>query len=210
MIDAKEYLFFGQNCILDDLTYSHNTGCKMRITLEDPDEVTPFKSMTKRRKNKAGQILQIAMRKTGEKKFTMVEAWFAGWTVNHSKGATIAVTIEPETFDQLRVLDEKQALDVVVYEIEEDGTSHNEEVRSAVEAKLKGGPMSVQAGKACNEISFHRYLERRVGGEIRDSKDAANAVRTSCGVTTRAKLDHDENARVAWRQLYRGYLAEIA
>jgi len=210
IVSAAEYLYYGRNCVLDELSYSHNSGCKMKIALEDPEDVSPFGSMTRRSKNQAGQILKVALRRPGERQFEMVEAWFAGWSVSHSKGATIALTIEVETFERLRALDEKQQLEIVVYQIENDGTSHNEQVRSAVEAKLKGGPMSVQAGKACGEISFHRYLEKELEIEIGTAKEAADAVRAYCKIPSRARLDHDEQAKAAWQRLYRGYLGTLA
>lgn len=203
-------MYFGRDCVLDDLTYSHNSGCKLKLLLENYEDHEPFMSMTKRRKNHAGQIMKIMFRRRGQKKFEAIDAWFAGWSVSHSKGATIAATIEPETFDQLRKLDEKEHLEIVVYQIEDDGTSHNEEHRSAVEAKLKGGPLSVQAGKACQEKAFHRYLEREFKVTVHDSKAAANVVRQYCEVSSRAKLDHNRKAAGQWRSLYRGYLGTVA
>lgn len=210
MINANEYLYYGKECQIDDLQWSLNAGGKLKLLLEHPEDYKPFGSITKRRGKKAGQILKIMMRRDGDENFVQVDAWFAGWSVSHTKGAVIAMTVEDETFDQLRMLEQREQVEIVVYEIEEDGTSHNEQLRSEVEAKLKGGPLSVQAGKACQEISFHRFLELQNGVyAVKDSSDAAIVVRQLCGVSSRAKLDHDPEAKHKWQSLYRGYLSQF-
>jgi len=61
-----------------------------------------------------------------------------------------------------------------------------------------------QAGIRCNDEKFQEWLGAT------DAKGAAEAVRTHCGVKSRAELRDNENARAAWSatdQQYREWLA---
>lgn len=61
-----------------------------------------------------------------------------------------------------------------------------------------------QAGIACSEMRFWRFLSERArsAGLITNADEAAIAVRTICGVNSRANLDTRQAAALAWDSLY--------
>lgn len=71
--------------------------------------------------------------------------------------------------------------------------------------KPKGGPLSQEAAKKCREPLFQRFAHEMAKPELRDSVQpeglAAEFIRVSCGIESRADLDHDEQAAAAFRDL---------
>lgn len=63
-------------------------------------------------------------------------------------------------------------------------------------------PRSQQAALACDSPQFRHWL--RADGK----EDAAQWVRTACGVKSRSELDHDQRAAAAWDRSYTRYLTE--
>lgn len=61
-------------------------------------------------------------------------------------------------------------------------------------------PMT-QAGIRCNEVIFAAFLKEVWPGTWRDHPDAAEAVRSICGVPSRKLLNTVQEARVLWHQL---------
>lgn len=210
MISSDEYLHFSQEAVVEDVTYSMATVPKLKVRLEREGDYEDFAGVTKRRGRKAGQVLVLMVRHDVDSDFVKLDAWFAGWTVSHTKGCVITVTLDEEGFELARKhLRAGETCELVVYEIEEDGTSHNEQLRKKVEAQLKGGPLSIQAAKACREIGFHRYLEETLKTDpINHATEAAQIVRQHCGIQSRSLLDHDRQAAQIWKALYRPYLME--
>jgi len=204
--ELEGYIYAGE-CVVDDVQWSASAGGKLKILLEHPADYKAFGEVTKRRGKKAGQILLLCIRVGDDESFQQIEGWFAGWSVTHTKGAVIALTIDDDTFDQLRVLDEKQKIYLLVYEVDDDEEVVNEAKRCDIERKLKGGPMSVQSGRACSDPGFRNWLQSFTGETIDTPDRAAEVIRTYCGVSTRALLDHDKEARVRWKALYREWLA---
>lgn len=215
--DPNDYLYYSAEATIEDVTYSLAAGGKLKLGLEHPDDYRAFESITKRSGKRAGQVLLILHRpppdedEDSEAPFSELEGWFAGWTVSHKNGAVLAITLKDEGFDAMRIRGKGEHIEIVVYQIEDDGDHYNEDERRRVEAKLKGGVLSIQAGKACQDLGFHRFLERATGrqpGEITGPDDAATIVRSHCGVESRAELDHDQKAAGRWRLLYKRWLGE--
>lgn len=71
----------------------------------------------------------------------------------------------------------------------------------------KGGELAMQAGILCNMDLFHRWLERTTATEKVDRVKAGEMVRKTCGVDSRAMLDHDEGAAAAFREMQTAYEA---
>lgn len=61
-----------------------------------------------------------------------------------------------------------------------------------------------QAGIACTEMRFWRFLSDRAQNKITISNadEAATAVRSICNVCSRAILDNSQTAALAWDSLY--------
>lgn len=207
-MNPKDYLYYSQQAEVVDVRYGLANGGKLSLRLEYPDDYHAFAAITKRSGNRAGQILLVRYRHPGDEEFKSVECWFAGWTVGHKSGCVLGLTLDDDGFDQLRVLDKGAELEVLIYQIEDDGQVHNETRRASVEAALKGGVYSKQAGKACHDLSFHRFLETEgLSERVEDPAQAATIVRSHCRIKSRAELDHNEQALARWQALYRRWLA---
>lgn len=77
--------------------------------------------------------------------------------------------------------------------------------------KVKGGKLAQRAGILCTEGGFRRFLADRANRpHIMNETEATSAVYEICGVTSRAHLDHDEEAARAFHGLdleYRNWLS---
>jgi hypothetical protein len=69
---------------------------------------------------------------------------------------------------------------------------------------LKGGPLAMSVGMLCNDPNFQEFVHLHTGhGPSRDV--AAEYVRLFCRVSSRADLDHDNEARVRLQELMRQF-----
>lgn len=66
--------------------------------------------------------------------------------------------------------------------------------------KLKGGEISRIAGMLCNEGGFQTYCQ-----EVHSSSDPRMVVLDYCDITSRAHLDHNEDAAKAFSDLRSSY-----
>lgn len=66
---------------------------------------------------------------------------------------------------------------------------------------LKGGALAKSAGIMCEERAFQQFADAA------NAEEAAEWLRMKCGITSRAHLDHDENAARAFRDLKSSYEA---
>lgn len=85
-----------------------------------------------------------------------------------------------------------------------------EQLKASVEhEKRKWSELSraQQAGIACNEQAFQRYLNEEHSYDCSTPEKAAEAVRAICGVESRADLDIREYPGKLWDELYRHFKA---
>lgn len=68
-------------------------------------------------------------------------------------------------------------------------------------ADYKGGKLAQSAGIMCAEGAFKQWCDAT------SDDAAADYIRTRCGVTSRAHLDHDETAAREFREMKREYEA---
>lgn len=78
----------------------------------------------------------------------------------------------------------------------------------------KGGPLSKEAAGLCKREDFHNYLRDRRSAawlaQIRGSTPesvAAKLIRNTCGIESRAELDHNPKAADHFRQLKADFVA---
>lgn len=69
----------------------------------------------------------------------------------------------------------------------------------------KGGKLAQRAGILCATPSFHKWLTEERGLSVQSEAEAAAYVREYCGVSSRADLDHDEDAGVMFSVIYDFY-----
>jgi hypothetical protein len=71
-------------------------------------------------------------------------------------------------------------------------------------------PPSQQAAMRCNEPVFCKFLEEKYPTAWRELDDAAELIRSVCGVQSRRELDTMQPSRVIWHQLDSQYQAWLA
>jgi hypothetical protein len=64
---------------------------------------------------------------------------------------------------------------------------------------------AAQAGIRCAEPRFRDYLAVEHGINTKTAQEAAEAVRTICGVNSRSEFSTNQRKRVLWHQLDSGY-----
>lgn len=61
--------------------------------------------------------------------------------------------------------------------------------------------LSAQAGIRCEEQAFRQFLREEFICSADNADDAAEEIRSICGVTSRASLNNDEDAAFKWKNL---------
>lgn len=74
-------------------------------------------------------------------------------------------------------------------------------LKAEPENTLKGGKLAQSAGILCSERAFQQWCDAS------NADEAAEYIRTRCGVKSRAFLDHDESASRHFRQMKLEYEA---
>jgi len=64
-----------------------------------------------------------------------------------------------------------------------------------------------QAGIRSNDVRFEQFLEEEYPAQWRELQDAAECIRSICGVHSRAELGTDHAKRVIWHQLDKHFQA---
>lgn len=72
-------------------------------------------------------------------------------------------------------------------------------MHGAAPAKAKGGKLAQRAGILCDEGGFMAFAAEKYG------KDAKQLIYDFCGVTSRAHIDHDDDAATKFNELTREY-----
>lgn len=72
-----------------------------------------------------------------------------------------------------------------------------------IQQKRKGGPLSILAGKWCQDPGFWKFLGER-GWPCTTAEDAAKYIRAQCQIDSRAELDHDQDAARRFHSSIRG------
>ena len=77
-------------------------------------------------------------------------------------------------------------------------------------AERKGGELARKAGIICNEGAFWAFMKEQSMGAPRNAEEAADALRTTLKIESRADLDHDERAATEFRFIESSYKAWMA
>lgn len=96
---------------------------------------------------------------------------------------------------------------VAVARIDPDKSGKEPSLESEKERKpFNGLPRAQQAGMACGDIAFQRYLSGLADTAVPDADACARVLRTRLGISSRAILDKDSAKAVAWDSLYAAFL----
>lgn len=126
------------------------------------------------------------------------EVMLAGWSETHNGGAKVTFWLQDsndlDAFKAMTVAKGKtagQRLALVAVEIGDD----EQPVRR--EQKPKGGELARLAGQLCQNPEFLEWCEAE------NAEAAAEWIRNTCDVASRAELDHDIGAANKFHQLVR-------
>ncbi|MDN7179064.1 hypothetical protein M0D69_13785 [Caballeronia sp. SEWSISQ10-4 2] len=139
------------------------------------------------------------------------EVQLASWSESHNGGAKVVLWLsEPSDLDAFRALTLRkgntagQRFMVAMVEIGEDEQPVQSEPAPAAP---KGGALSRLAAQLCATQPFHLFL-RAHGLRCENERDAAECIRQTCGVSSRAELDHDQQgAHIFHEKIRKPFLA---
>lgn len=185
---------------------SHTAGYKLTLRLPKEEDWEQFKTITKRKKGKAGGIYTMYLTGTGIPR--QLDVVFLAWTISNSAGAKIKFELQDaDDFEFFRALAEGYAWMMTLIELDEENKPIDQQAREKAET-VKGGPKSQRAGAMCADPSFQQFVMGILRVERRDGRVAIRAtpdecaefIRRKCKIASRAELDHDE---AAWERFTR-------
>ena len=94
---------------------------------------------------------------------------------------------------------------MTLVELGDDERPVDQAKRRQMEEATKGGALSKHAARLCRDSEFQRWIAEAEGMDCADVDErfAAEWVRGTCEVDTRAKLDHDARAAQRYENLVR-------
>lgn len=146
------------------------------------------------------------------------EVQLAGWRESHTSGAMVTLWLEdPADLDAFRKLPVRkgsipgQRLAMSVNKIQAPVEGGEESKPAAVKADvqaeggepLKGGPLSRLAAALCSNPKFQLFVFKTFGEDVKTENECADFLRKTCGVSSRAELDHNENAARTFHERFR-------
>ena len=205
MNNLEPYVEYHGWVTLKNAIDSHATGLKGQFRLNKEDDLDTFKSITKRRKGRAGQIYRMHFRPTGDEDFKIADIFFLGATWSHNSGTIVAFEFsEKSEWQEFRDWpglaggnkDDAKEIEIVLFRVTDDGKLMNIQQRDAIERIqiMKGGPQSIRAARLCKDGEFMDYLTSEGLVESTSPETAAKYVMEKCGIGSRKELDHDPEA----------------
>jgi hypothetical protein len=137
------------------------------------------------------------------------EMQLAGWSESHNSGCKVTFWLQSsEDLEAFRALTVRkgntagQRFMAALVEVGDDELP----VQQPEPEKAKGGPLAKLAGMLCADPEFWQFLTHQFSLEdaCESSDRAAEVIRSTCLIESRAELDGDEDARVAFHTLIRG------
>lgn len=141
------------------------------------------------------------------------EMQLAGWSESHTSGCKVTFWLSsPDDLEAFRALTVRKGntaghrFMAALVEIGEDELP----VQQPTPEKPKGGELARLAGIWCNEPKFWRWIHESRGVDIDNDMQAAQWIRVTCAVNSRADLDHSAHSSAVFhediRQPYMAYL----
>jgi hypothetical protein len=137
------------------------------------------------------------------------ELQLAGWSESHNSGCKVTFWLQSsedlEAFRALTVRKGNQAGQRFMAALVEVGDDE-QPVQQPGPEKPKGGPLAKLAGMLCDDPEFWKFLTHQFSLEdaCESSDRAADVVRESCHIKSRAELDNDPAAEAMFHRVIRG------
>jgi len=204
----EPYVEYQGFVLLKNSIDSHSTGLKSQFKLQNEDDLNKFKSITKRRKGRAGQIYRMFFRPVGEEDFKVADVFFLGANWSHSNGCWIAFSFsEKQEWQEFRDwpgiadsgIDGAKEIEIILFRVADDGKLMNLHQRDAIERvnSMKGGPQSIRAARLSTDHEFQQWLI-----SDKEWKGKADAfIKKVVGIKSRKELDNDPAALKRFEKL---------
>lgn len=139
------------------------------------------------------------------------EMQLVGWRESHNGGAVVNFRlVDPASLDAFRKLTvgkgklPGQSLVASMMVKDAGGGSGTGDP-----ARVKGGQLSRLAGILCAQPRFHSFVMEEFGEDVRAENECTDFLRKTCGVTSRAELDHNSDAARVFHERFRRPFAEF-
>lgn len=137
------------------------------------------------------------------------EVQLAAWSESHNGGCKITLWLaDSSDLDAFRAMTVRkgntagQRLACVMVEIADDETAVQEPAPEPKPEPPKGGALARLAGQWCGSQEFWLFL-RANGMKCESADDAANIIRSTCKITSRAELDNNADAARIFQDRFR-------
>jgi len=113
----------------------------------------------------------------------------------------LTIDIEPRYANEAFILFGKRGSACAIARLTNEAAV--EEMRSEPKEKPKGGALAKLAGQLCQQEAFQIWMC------VHDANEAADSIRSMCGIESRAELDHNEAAANLFHQKIRIPYSEL-
>lgn len=196
----KDELAAAADVILHNVEQSTRGGMKLILKLKDVLELKDFENITRFRKGHAGGIYRMIL--MGKDWGSTQDVMFLGWSASHTGGVKLRFQLGDEK-DLRFLMDVPRGTEcsMGMRELDEEGGMVDELVKERVESE-RGGPLSKRAAQLGRDPEFRKWLGEKEGANAPfNESDCAEYIRDTCGVSSRAMLDHDNKAAERFRTM---------
>lgn len=193
----KDELAAAADVVLHNVEQSTRGGMKLILKLKDVAELKDFENITRYRNGHAGGIYRMIL--MGKDWGWSGDVMFLGWSASHTGGVKLRFQLGDEK-DLKFLMDVPRGTEcgMGMRELDEEGGMVDERVKEKVESE-RGGPLSKRAAALCRDPDFQRWLGAHLGRPMTEA-ECADSIRETCGVQSRAMLDHDPRAAELFHQ----------
>lgn len=195
----KDELAAAADVLLHNVENSTRGGMKLILKLKDVLELKDFENITRFRKGHAGGIYRMIL--AGKDWQWSGDTMFLGWSASHTGGVKLRFQLSEES-DLRFLMDVPRGTEcsMGMRELDEEGGMVDELVKERVESE-RGGPLSKRAAQLGRDPDFREWLAQTELGVVPSEVQCADYIRNKCGVSSRAMLDHDNQAAECFKTM---------
>ena len=189
---------------------------KLQLVTPNEERPNPFKAFTKRRSGRAGTRFKAVLKPVDEIDGGYDgELMLAGWGDSSTQGYTVSFWCEPQTGGQhpfAQYTRHASAFMCALVELDDDDQPIDQEKRERVEAAAPPEPpkkplrdnahnLSKSAAMLCDNPEFWKWCDGPI--PVVDPTTAAQWIRSSLGIASRAELDTNPEVAQRYHRLIR-------
>lgn len=196
----KDELAAAADVLLHNVEQSTRGGMKLILKLKDVLELKDFENITRYKNGHAGGIYRMIL--MGQDWGWSGDVMFLGWSASHTGGVKLRFQLAEESdLKFLMELSRGVSASMGMREMDEEGQMVDETRKEKIESE-RGGPLSKRAAQLGRDPEFRKWLGGKEGANAPfNESDCAEYIRDTCGVSSRAMLDHDNKAAERFRTM---------